>query len=87
VARETGFDGIIKEKTRLLLEQIEAEVSMKNCDLEPLINGEAKETFEVKDRRVERVESVSIQNKGNPAQDKTTARPSYRRRKLRVYIP
>ena len=82
-----GFDGIIKEKTRLLPEQIEAEVSMKVCDLEPPINGEAKKTFEVKARSVERVESVSIQNKGNPAQGNKTARPSYRRRKIRVYIP
>lgn len=82
-----GFDGVIKENTRLLPKQMEAEVSMKICDLEHPINRQAKETFGLKARSVERVESVSIQNKENPAQRKKTAPPSHRRRKIRVYIP
>jgi hypothetical protein len=67
-----------------------AKVSTRICDLEPPMNREEKEIVEVKagmSEEIERVKSTS-NTTGIPFKaKKETARPSNRRRKIRVYIP
>jgi hypothetical protein len=74
---------------RLSQEQIGAEFSTRICDLESHINRDEKETVRVKEgisEEIKRADSES-DTTGIPLKAKETARPSYRRRKLRVYLP
>ena len=71
---------------RLSQEQIGAEFSTRICDLESHINRDEKETVRVKEgisEEIKRADSES-DTTGIPLKAKETARPSYRRRKLRV---
>ena len=74
---------------RLSQEQIGAEFSTRICDLESHINRDEKETVRAKEgisEEIKRADSES-DTTGIPLKAKETARPSYRRRKLRVYLP
>jgi hypothetical protein len=65
------------------------EASTRICDWEPPMNGEEKEIVEVKagmSEETERVESP-FNTRGILLKAKERARPSNRRRKIRVYIP
>jgi hypothetical protein len=74
---------------QLIQEQIGAEVSTRNCDLAPSINREEKEIIEVKAGMSEEIASVesAFNTRGILLKAKQRARPSNRRRKIRVYIP
>ena len=74
---------------RLCQEQIGAEFSTKICDLESHINREEKETVRAKEGISEEIkrEDSESDTTGIPLKAKETARPSNRRRKLRVYLP
>jgi hypothetical protein len=95
VTRGVGFDGIFQEKTgglgshRLFLEQIGAEVSTRICDLESPMNREEKEIVEVKAEMSEEIEKLksASNTEGILLKAKQRARPSNRRRNIRVYIP
>lgn len=73
---------------RLAGEQPGVEISTSTCDLEPHANREEKETLTAK-------AGLSDQIKGAHSEDTTeilsaaedTARPSNRRRKIRVWLP
>jgi hypothetical protein len=67
--------------------RLEAEVSTRICDLEPSIDREEKEIVEVKaGMSEERIESA-FNTRKILLKAKERARPSNRRRKIRVYIP
>ena len=71
------------------LSKLGAEVSTRICDLESPMNPKEKEIVEVKagmSEGIERVKSAS-NTKGILLKAKQRARPSNRRRNIRVYIP
>jgi len=74
---------------RLSQEQIGAEFSTRICDLERHVNRDEKETVRAKEgisEEIKRADSES-DTTGIPLKAKEKARPSNRRRKLRVYLP
>jgi hypothetical protein len=90
-----GFDGIFQEKTgglgshRLFQEQIGDRGLDEDLRFGAPMNGEEKEIVEVKagmSEEIERVESP-FNTRGILLKAKERARPSNRRRKIRVYIP
>ena len=74
---------------RLRQEQIGAEFSTRMCNLEPHVNRDEKETVRAKEGIAEEIkrEDCESDTTGIPLKAKETARPSNRRRKLRVYLP
>ena len=74
---------------RLRQEQIGAEFSARMCNLEPHVNRDEKETVRAKEGIAEEIkrEDCESDTTGIPLKAKETARPSNRRRKLRVYLP
>jgi len=74
---------------RLRQEQIGAEFSTRMCNLEPHVNRDEKETVRAKEGIAEEIkrEDCASDTTGIPLKAKETARPSNRRRKLRVYLP
>jgi hypothetical protein len=67
--------------------KLEAEVSTRTRDLEPSIDRQEQEIVEVKaGMSEERIEST-FNTSGILLKSKERARPSNRRRKIRVYIP
>jgi hypothetical protein len=89
----SGFDGIFQKtgcpEIPTVLQQIGAEVSTGIWDLESPMNREEKEIVEVKagmSEEIERVKSAS-NTKRILLKAKQRARPSNRRRNIRVYIP
>ncbi len=79
--------GLISD--RLSQEQIRAEFSTRICDLESHINRDEKETVRAKEGIAEEIkrEDCESDTTGIPIKAKETARPSNRRRKLRIYLP
>jgi hypothetical protein len=74
---------------RLSQEQIGAECSTRICDLEPHVNRDEKETVRAKEEIAEEIKREDYESDTTriPMKTKETARPSNRRRKLRVYLP
>ena len=69
--------------------QIGAEFLTRMCNLEPHVNRDEKETVRAKEGIAEEIKSedCASDTTGIPLKAKETARPSNRRRKLRVYLP
>jgi hypothetical protein len=76
-------------RNRVIQEQIGAEFSTRICDLEPHINQEEKEIVRVKAEISEEIErpEPEVNTTEILLKAKEAARPSNRRRKLRVYVP
>jgi hypothetical protein len=76
-------------RNRVIQEQIGAEFSTRICNSEPHINQEEKEIVRVKAEISEEIERAEpeVNTTEILLEAKEAARPSNRRRKLRVYFP
>jgi hypothetical protein len=76
-------------RNRVIQEQIAAEFSTRICNLEPHIKQEEKEVVRVKVEISEEIERAEpeVNTTEILLKVKEAARPSNRRRKLRVYFP
>jgi hypothetical protein len=74
---------------RLSQEQIGTEFSTRICDLESHVNRDEKETVRAKEGIAEEIKREDYESDTTriPRKAKEAARPSNRRRKLRVYFP